>query len=84
MSPLFVHRHTKKWRGMMLYPPNRLSVRPSVRPAVRPSALRFRTLTSSFSPIFFKLCMDINIEEEWSVIANGLNSFINNRVMALD
>ena len=27
----------KNWRGIMLYPPNRLSV--------RPSALRFRTLT---------------------------------------
>ena len=27
--------------------------------------------------------MDIDIEEEWFWIANGLNSFINNRVMAL-
>ena len=35
----------KKWRGIMLYPPNRLSVRPSMRPSVRPAALRFRTLT---------------------------------------
>ena len=39
---------------------------------------------SSFWPIFFKLCMDIDIREEWFGIANGLNSFINNRVMALD
>ena len=39
---------------------------------------------SSFWPIFFKLCMDIDIGEEWFGIANGLNSFINNRVMALD
>ena len=39
---------------------------------------------SSFWSIFFKLCMDIDIGEEWFGIANGLNSFINNRVMALD
>ena len=43
-----------------------------------------RLLTSSFWLIFFKLCMDIDIREEWFVIANGLNLFINNRVMALD
>ena len=28
--------------------------------------------------------MDIDIREEWFGIANGLNSFINNRVMTLD
>ena len=28
--------------------------------------------------------MDTDIGEEWFGIANGLNSFINNRVMALD
>ena len=28
--------------------------------------------------------MDIDIREEWFGIANGLNLFINNRVMALD
>ena len=39
---------------------------------------------SSFWPIFFKLCMDIDIREEWFGIANRLNLFINNRVMALD
>ena len=39
---------------------------------------------SSFWPIFFKLCMDIDIREEWFGIANMLNSFINNRVTALD
>ena len=39
---------------------------------------------SSFLPIFFKLCMDIDIREEWFGIANGLNLFINNRVTALD
>ena len=62
----------------MLYPPNRLSIRPSVSASFPDSNL------SSFWPIFFKLCMDIYIEEEWFGIANGLNSFINNRVMALD
>ena len=40
---------------------------------------------SSFWMIFFKLCcMDNDIREEWFGIANGLNLFINNRVMALD
>ena len=38
---------------------------------------------SGFWLIFFKLCMDIDIGEEWFGIANGLNSFINNRVMAV-
>ena len=37
----------------------------------------------SFWPIFFKLCMDIDIRE-WSWIANELNLLINNRVMAID
>ena len=32
----------------------------------------------------FKLCMDIDIGEEWFGIANGLNSFIYNRGMAID
>ena len=39
---------------------------------------------SSFWPSFFKRCMDINIRVEWFGIANGLNSFVNNRVMAFD
>ena len=39
---------------------------------------------SSFWPIFFKLCVDIDIREEWFGIANGLISLINNRVTALD
>ena len=39
---------------------------------------------SSFWPIFFKLCMDIDIREEWVGIFNVLTSFINNRVMAFD
>ena len=40
--------------------------------------------STSFWLIFFKLCLDIDIREEWFGIANGLNSFIINRVMALD
>ena len=60
-----------------------LSVCPSVRcPSV--SASFSDSNLSSFWPVFFKLCMDIDIGEEWFAISNGLNSFINNRVMALD
>ena len=64
----------KKWRGIMLYPPNfecpsvRPSVRPSsVRPSFRPSVRqRFVSVLyfSTFWPIFFKLCIDIGIGEE--------------------
>ena len=39
---------------------------------------------STFLPIFFKLCIDIGIGEEWYGIASGIISFRNNRVMALD
>ena len=39
---------------------------------------------STFLPIFFKLCTDIGIGEEWYGIASGIISFRNNRVMALD
>ena len=52
----------------MLYPPNRLSVCPS-------SVLS--GLLSSFLPIFFQLCMDIDVREEGFGIVNGLNLFIN-------
>ena len=38
---------------------------------------------SSFWSIFFRLCINIDIGSEWFGIANGLNLFINNRVMAL-
>ena len=67
----------------MLYPPKILKfeclpVRPSVSASFPDSNL------SSFWPIFFKVCMDIDIGEEWFGIASGLNSFINNRVIALD
>ena len=65
---------------------NRLSVRPSVRLSVRPSvsASSPDSNLSSFWPIFFKLCMDIDIGKEWFGIVNGLNSFINNIDMPLD
>ena len=39
---------------------------------------------SSFWPILYKLYMDIDIGEEWFGTENGLNSFINNKVMTLD
>ena len=72
--------HHKKVAGYYVTPSESFEF-----PSVRLSALRFRSLNlSSFWPIFFKLCMDINIGEEWFGIANGLNLFINNRVMALD
>ena len=38
----------------------------------------------TFLPIFFKLCIDIGIGQEWYEIASGIISFRNNRVMALD
>ena len=40
--------------------------------------------SSSFWPIFFNFCMDIDIREEWFGIADGLNSFLNSRVMDFD
>ena len=44
----------------------------SVRP-IRPSVLRFRTLTwVVFDWFFFKLCMDIDIKEEWFGVVNRL------------
>ena len=39
---------------------------------------------STFLPIFFKLCIDIGIGQEWYGIANGIISFRNNQVMARD
>ena len=59
-----------------------LSVCPSIHPSV--SASFPDSNLSSFWQIFFKLRMDIDIRKEWFGIANGLNSYINNRVMALD
>ena len=71
----------KKSRSIKLYPPN----------FECPSSIRLSVSTSfpcsnfsTFWPIFFKLCIDIGIGEEWYGIANGLISFWNNRVMALD
>ena len=59
-----------------------LPVLPSVDPFVSASFLDSKL--NSFWPIFFKLCMDIDIREEWFGIANGLNLLINNIVMAPD
>ena len=55
-----------------------MSVRLSVNASFPDSYL------SSFLPLFFQLCMDIDIREELFGISNGLISFINNKVIALD
>ena len=80
MGVKYLKKGTKN--GGVLYPPKILKFWVSVRPSV--SALFPDFNFSSFWLIFFKLCMDIDIWEEWFGIANGLNSFINNRVIALD
>ena len=79
----------KKWRGIMLYPPNfecpsvvHLIGLPSVHLSV--SASFPCSNFSIFRLIFSKLCIDIGIREEWYGIASWLISFCNNRVMALD
>ena len=75
---LMLHFYTlphKKWRGIMLYSPNRSSV--------HLSAFYPDSNVSSFWPIFFKFCMDTDIGEKWFGIADGLILCINNRVMAL-
>ena len=63
-----------------------MTVRPSVCPSVGPSVRASFPCSnfSTFCPIFFKLCIDIGIGEEWYGIASGLISFRNNRVMAFD
>ena len=83
LTPIFIHNYTpphKKWRGIMLYPPNFEC--PSVCLSISTSfpCSNF----STFWPIFFKLCIDIDIGEEWYRIASGLISFWNNIVIALD
>ena len=77
---IFIHRHTKSGGYYVILSKNFecLSIRQSVNTSCLDSNL------SSFWPIFFKLCTGIDIRKEWFGIANGLNSFINNRVMALD
>ena len=39
---------------------------------------------STFLLIFFKLCIDIGIREEWYGIVSRIISFRNNRVMTFD
>ena len=60
----FLHPATQKVVGYYVIPSENFECL-SFRPSICPSALRFRTLTCSFWPIFFKLCMDIDIGEEW-------------------
>ena len=73
---------TRKWQCMYSIIPSEpfecLSVCPSVSTSFLDSNL------SSFWPIFFKLCMDTDIREEWFRIAKRLTLYIDNRVMALD
>ena len=80
---LFIPRYTKSG-GVLCYTLRTLSVRSSVCLSVR--SLFPCSNFSTFWPIFFKLCIDIGIGEEWYGIASGLISFWNNRVtcMALD
>ena len=85
---LFIPRHTKGG-GVLCYTLRKfwVSVRLSVCPSVRPPSVSASFPDSNLSsiwPIFLKLCMNIDIGEEWFGIANELNLFINNRVMALD
>ena len=74
--------NVKKWGNMDNSILRFNSLEHPFRPSV--SALFPDSNLNSFWLIFFKLCMDIDIGEEWFGIANGLNLFINNRVMALD
>ena len=67
----FIPRHTKSG-GVLCYTLRTLSVRPSVCASFQCSNF------STFWPIFFKLCIDIGIGEEWYEIASGLISLWNN------
>ena len=81
-----IPRHTKG-SGVLCYTLWTLSVRPSiVRPSVRASVNAPFPCShfSIFWPIFFRLCTEIGIGEEWYGIASWLVSFWNNRVMVLD
>ena len=88
----FLYPATQNVAGYYVIPSELwVSVRPSVRrPSVRPPvcpSVNASFPCSSFStfwPIFFKLCIDIGVGEEWYGIASRLISFWNNRVMALD
>ena len=79
---LVISRHTISG-GVLCYALRTLSVRLSV---VRLSVSTSFPCSnfSTFWPIFFKLCIDIGIGEEWYRVASGLISFWNNRVLALD
>ena len=74
----------KKWRGICVAGYNVIPSKQFECPSVCPSALRFRAPTLVNRPIFFKLCIGIDIGEEWYGIANELILFRNNRVMTLD
>ena len=78
---IFIPRHFKKVRGIMLYPPQKICVRVSVRPSVRPSVCPSvrpsvsasfpGSILSIYGPIFFKLCIGVHIRKEWFGIEDG-------------
>ena len=82
---LFLYRATQKVAGCYVIPSELwVSVCPSVCAVSLSVSTSFPFSNfSTFWPIFFKLCIDIGIGEEWYGIASGLISFWNNRVMAL-
>ena len=81
---IFIPRHTKSG-GVLCYALRTVwvsvhpYVRPHTRPSICPSALCFRTLTWVVFDRFSS-----NFAWTLILIANRLNSFLNNRVMALD
>ena len=79
MNKFLYPRHTKSG-GVLRYTLRTLSVRLSIRPSVRLSVSASFPCSnfSIFWPIFFKLCIDNDIGEEWYRIASGLISFWNN------
>ena len=81
MGLFIIPRQKKKKKGSGVLCYNRRTIWVSVRPSVRVSFPDSNL--SSFWPIFSRFCMDIDIGEKWFGIANGLNSFINDMVMAL-
>ena len=70
----------KKWRALQT-----ISVHPSCHSSVclSVSASFPDSNLSIFWPNSFKLCMNIDIREEWFGIANGLNSFITTELWPL-
>ena len=62
----------KKCRGIMLYPPNFECPSVCLSVCLSVSASFSCSNFSTFGPIFFNICIDIGIGEEWYGIASGL------------